>query len=156
MQNRMKTHQLNEEEITSLLETEQVGRLATINPDGTPYITPVHYVFYNQKIYIHGLIRGQKMKNIAENPNVCFEIDQFEKLILSEEKSPCDVNTQYQSVIITGTAKVVEDEELKAEALNLIIEKYTPSLSGAPFGNAEKVTGVTEMDITKMTGKYYK
>jgi Predicted flavin-nucleotide-binding protein len=155
MQNRMKTHQLNEEEITSLLEAEQVGRLATINPDGTPYITPVHYVFYNQKIYIHGLIRGQKMKNITENPNVCFEIDQFEKLILPEEKSPCDVNTQYQSVIITGTAKIVEDDKLKAEALNLIIEKYTPSLSGAPFGNAIKATGVTEMDIKEMTGKYY-
>ena len=155
MQNRMKTHQLNEEEIASLLETEQVGRLATINPDGTPYITPVHYVFYNQKIYIHGLIRGQKIKNITENPNVCFEIDQYEKLILPEEKSPCDVNTQYQSVIITGTAKVVEDDTLKAKALNLIIEKYTPSLSGAPFGNSIKTTGVTEMDIKEMTGKYY-
>jgi len=134
MQNRMKTYQLNEEEIASLLETEQVGRLATINPDGTPYITPVHYVFYNQKIYIHGLIRGQKIKNITENPNVCFEIDQYEKLILPEEKNPCDVNTQYQSVIITGTAKIVEDEKLKTEALNLIVEKYTPILSGAPFG----------------------
>ena len=155
MQNRMKTHQLNKEEITSLLETEQVGRLATVNPDGTPYITPVHYVYRNQKIYIHGLIRGQKMGNIAANPNVCFEIDRFEKLIFPEEKSPCDVNTQYQSVIITGTARIAEDEKLKAEALNLIVEKYTPSLSEVAFGNSIKSTAVIEIEMKGMMGKFY-
>ena len=156
MQNRMKTHKLNEEETTSLLTAETVGRLATVNADGTPYITPVHYVYRNQKIYIHGLICGQKMDNIAANPNVCFEIDQLENLVFPEEKSPCDVNTQYQSVIITGTAKIVEDEKLKTDALNLIVEKYTPILSGAPFGNSIKATNVIEIEIKEITGKYYK
>ena len=156
MQNRMKTHQLEETEINSLLAAESVGRLATVNADGTPYITPVHYVYFNQKIYIHGLIRGQKMDNITANPNVCFEIDQFEKLIFPEDKSPCDVNTQYKSVIITGNARIVEDEKLKADALNLIVEKYTPNLSGTPFGNSIKATGVIEITIKEMTGKYYR
>jgi len=156
MQNRMKTHQLEQKEIESLLTAETVGRLATVNADGTPYITPIHYIYLNRKIYIHGLIRGQKMSNITANPNVCFEIDRFEKLIFPEEKSPCDVNTQYQSVIITGTAKIVEDENLKAEALDLIVEKYTPSLSGASFGNSIKATGVIEIEIKEVTGKYYR
>jgi len=155
MQNRMKTHQLEETEINSLLAAESVGRLATVNADGTPYITPVHYVYFNQKIYIHGLIRGQKMDNITANPNVCFEIDQFEKLIFPEDKSPCDVNTQYKSVIITGNARIVEDEKLKADALNLIVEKYTPNLSGTPFGNSIKATNVIEIEVKEMTGKYY-
>jgi len=155
MQNRMKTHQLEETEINSLLAAESVGRLATVNADGTPYITPVHYVYFNQKIYIHGLIRGQKTDNIAANPNVCFEIDQFEKLIFPEDESPCDVNTQYKSVIITGNAKIVEDEKLKADALNLIVEKYTPNLSELPFGNSIKATNVIEIEVKEMTGKYY-
>ena len=156
MQNRMKTHQLEKNEINSLLATERVGRLATADADGVPYITPVHYVYFNQKIYIHGLIRGQKIDNITANPKVCFEIDQFEKFIMPEEESPCDVNTQYQSVIITGTASLVNDEKLKAEVLDLIVEKYTPSLSGAPFGNSIKATGVIEIEIKEMTGKYYR
>jgi len=155
MQNRMKTHQLEKKEIDSLLAAEPVGRLATVNADGTPYITPIHYVYHNQKIYIHGLPRGQKTDNIAANPNVCFEVDQFEKLVFPEEKSPCSVNTQYKSVIITGTAKVVEDEKLKAEALNLIVEKYTPFLAGAAFGNSIKATAVIEIEIKEVTGKYY-
>ena len=156
MQNRMKTHQLEETEINSLLAAESVGRLATVNADSTPYITPVHYVYFNQKIYIHGLIRGQKMDNIAANPNICFEIDQFEKLIFPEDESPCDVNTQYKSVILTGNARIVEDEKLKADALNLIVEKYTPNLSGAPFGNSIKATSVIEIEVKEMMGKYYR
>jgi len=158
MQNRMKTHQLEMKEIESLLETETVGRLATVGAAGTPYVIPVHYVYCNQKIYIHGLIRGLKIDNINSNPNVCFEIDKFEQLIYPEEKSPCDVNTQYRSVIITGTAKMVDDadEKLKSDILNLIVEKYTPSLAGAPFGNAIKATGVIEITIKEVTGKYYR
>lgn len=156
MQNRMKTHQLTEEEINVLLEQEGVGRLATVSAQGMPYVTPVHFVFTDQKIYIHGLIRGQKLDNIAANPNICFEIDRFETLIMPEGNSPCNVNTQYQSVIITGTAKVIEDEALKTKALNQIVDKYTPLLANLPLGNAVKTTAVIEITVNECTGKYYK
>ncbi|MDV0445400.1 hypothetical protein MmiAt1_09770 [Methanimicrococcus sp. At1] len=155
MQNRMKTHQLTNDEINLLLDEESVGRLATIGAGGFPYVIPVHYVHHNQKIYIHGLVRGQKLDNIAANPNVCFEIDLFEGFIMPDEKSPCDVNTKYKSVIITGTAKVVEDETIKEDALNKIVEKYTPTLAGAPFGSGIKATTVIEITVKECTGKYY-
>ncbi|MDL2261545.1 pyridoxamine 5'-phosphate oxidase family protein [Methanimicrococcus sp. OttesenSCG-928-J09] len=158
MQNRMKTHQLTEDEINHLLDNSIVGRLATVSAAGIPYVIPVHFVYNaeSKKIYIHGLIRGQKLDNIAANPNVCFEADLFETFIMPPEDSPCDVNTQYQSVIITGTAKLLEDENEKADALNLIVEKYTPLLAGMPFGNAIKATAVIEISANEITGKYYK
>lgn len=37
MQNRMKTHQLSEAEINTLLTQCKCGVLATVNPDETPY-----------------------------------------------------------------------------------------------------------------------
>ncbi len=61
MQGRMKQHQLSTEEINDVLKSEQVGRIATHNENGYPYIVPVHYVVYDEKIYIHGLIKGQKI-----------------------------------------------------------------------------------------------
>lgn len=154
MQNRMKTHLLTENEMDLLLKTEFVGHLATIQ-NKIPYVVPVHFCYQNQKIYIHGLMKGQKLSNIAENPNVCFEVSRFEKLIMPTEKLPCDVNTQYQSVIITGTAKVIEDEKIKTDALNKIVEKYTPTLNGIEFGNSVKATAVIEIMIEEMTGKYF-
>ncbi|MCL2549849.1 MAG: pyridoxamine 5'-phosphate oxidase family protein [Methanimicrococcus sp.] len=156
MQNRMKTHQLTEKEMNQLLDNSMVGRLATVNAGNVPYVIPVHFAWHNQKVYIHGLTRGQKLDNIAANPNVCFEADQFETLIMPEISNPCDVNTQYQSVIITGTAKVIEDKTLKTEALDRIVEKYTPSLSGIEFEDALKMTAVIEITVKECTGKYYR
>ncbi len=152
----MKTHQLTEKEINDLLAYSMVGRLATVSAGGVPYVIPVHFAYENEKIYIHGLIKGQKLSNIASNPNVCFEVDHFETFIMPAENSPCDVNTQYQSVIITGTAKLIEDEKEKTDALNYIVEKYTPLLAGMAFGNAIKATAVIEITVKECTGKYYK
>ncbi|MDY0267418.1 MAG: pyridoxamine 5'-phosphate oxidase family protein [Methanimicrococcus sp.] len=154
MQNRMKNHPLAEEEIDSLLETELIGHLATVQGN-QPYVVPVHFFYQDQKIYIHGLHKGQKLKNISENQNVCFEVSRFEKLIMPTDNSPCDVNTQYRSVIIKGTAKIVEEDKAKTGVLNQIVEKYTPILSGIEFGDSIKETAVIEITIKEMTGKYY-
>ena len=102
MQHRMKTHRMSESEIEALFGEAQVGRLATLNPDGFPYVTPVHFVYYKGKIYIHGLIKGQKIDNLKANPKVCFEIDKMIGFLPSE--LPCDVNTEYRSVIAFGAA----------------------------------------------------
>lgn len=98
MQGRMKKHQISFPEIEEILKEQKVGRIATLNPNGFPYITPVHFVYENNRIYIHGLRKGQKIDNITGNPNVCFETEEMQGLILDEK--PCDVNTAYKSVII--------------------------------------------------------
>ncbi|MDV0447223.1 hypothetical protein MsAg5_11020 [Methanosarcinaceae archaeon Ag5] len=156
MQNRMKTHQLTENEITALLEGQPIGRLATVDISGFPYVIPVHFVYLNQKIYIHGLIKGEKLDNIIKNQKIGFEVDRFDGFIRPEEKNPCDVNTVYQSVIIRGIASIVEDEAVKTEALNKIVEKYTPELAGNSFKNSIKATAVIEITVKECTGKYYK
>lgn len=74
MQNRMKMHQLTDKEAERLLLECLTGTFATVNSDGTPYNVPVHYVFLNHAIYIHGLPAGQKISNLKANPNVCFNV----------------------------------------------------------------------------------
>lgn len=154
MQGRMKRHQLTDEEIKELLDKETVGRIATINPDGSPYIVPVHFVYYNDKIYIHGLIKGKKIDNINSNPNVCFEIDHMQGLILSDK--PCDVNTAYQSVVVTGVARLISNGEDKKCILGEIINKYVPELVGKELPlKMLNATSVIEVEIREYTGKYY-
>jgi hypothetical protein len=64
MQYRMKKHPLSEEQITEVLEKTPVGNIATINENGSPYVLPVHHVYHDNKIFIHGLPRGQKISNV--------------------------------------------------------------------------------------------
>ncbi|MCD7906209.1 MAG: pyridoxamine 5'-phosphate oxidase family protein, partial [Clostridium sp.] len=154
MQGRMKQHQLSTSEIDTFLKVQKVGRLATLNPDGYPYITPVHFVYLDNYIYIHGLCKGQKIDNVKRNPAVCFEIDEMSGLILDEK--PCDVNTSYQSIIILGKAYLTNEEE-KIGALKELVHKYTPHFSDTPFPtNMLKVTTVIKITIQQITGKYYR
>ena len=77
MQGRMKQHQLTEKEMNDVLRNAQVGRIATYNENGYPYVVPVHFVVYEEKVYIHGLIKGQKISNLLKNDKVGFEVDEL-------------------------------------------------------------------------------
>lgn len=156
MQHRMKTHILTKDEITQLLVRTATGSLSTLNDDGAPYVTPVHYLYHNGAIYIHGLPIGQKVDNIKADPRVSMNIYEMERFLLDPDGKPCDTNTKYQSVILSGKAILVEDIEHKREVLVEIVKKYTPHLAGNALPeNMVKGTAVIQIKILDITGKYY-
>ena len=156
MQGRMKQHQLSVEEISEVLSKSEVGRIATHNENGFPYIVPVHYIVLDGKIYIHGLIKGQKITNLIKNDKVGFEVDEM-GTIIPDYVDPCDTNTAFKSVIILGTAQMIEDVDLKIKVLKAVITKYTPQLSHLEMPEKMiKATGIIEISPIETTGKYYK
>lgn len=157
MQYRMKTHQLSSGDMHAVLSRGQAGTLATVDPDGTPYAVPVHYVLYHDALYIHGLPAGQKISNLRANPGVCFNVYEMQGLLLDRKKQPCDTNTAYVSVVVRGRAQLIEDTGEKRAALSAIIQKYTPDLAGADIPpNMLQGTAVIRIEICEMTGKYYR
>lgn len=156
MQHRMKTHPLTEQQINHLLQRAQTGSLATLNPDGTPYSTPVHFVYCDDAIFIHGLLKGKKLDNITHDSRVGFSVHEMDKLLLDPNGKPCDTNTKYESVIISGTAKLVDDIKEKRNVLKKIAEKYTPHLVNNEMpNNMVNATAVIRINVIEMTGKYY-
>lgn len=156
MQHRMKTHPLTKQQIKQLLQRAQTGSLATLNPDGTPYSTPIHFIYFDETIFFHGLPKGKKLDNIAHNSKVGFSVYEMEKLLLDPNGKPCDTNTKYESVIISGTAKLLDDMEEKSTVLKKIVEKYTPHLVKNEIpNNMVRGTAVIRIDVTEMTGKYF-
>ncbi|WP_319378892.1 pyridoxamine 5'-phosphate oxidase family protein [uncultured Methanocorpusculum sp.] len=157
MQKRMKDHQLSNEEITYLLDNAASGVLSTLDADGSPYCVPVHFVYLDKKIYIHGLTAGEKTDNIQRDPRVCFTVYRMGELLYSAEaKSPCSVNTAYQSVVVKGSAVLVDDSQAKREILEAVVKKYTPQLACLSMPeNAVMQTAVIEITPAICTGKYY-
>ncbi len=156
MQYRMKTHPLSEEKLNDLLSRVQTGSLATLNEDGTPYNTPVHFVYVNECIYVHGLPKGQKIDNIIRDSKVGFTVYEMQALLLDANGKPCDTNTKYESAIVTGRAALVGDLEEKRMALQKVVEKYTPQLAHVPLPeNMVRGTAVIRISIVELTGKYY-
>lgn len=155
-QYRMKTHQLPESEVHALLDRSLTGPISTIDPDGTPYSVPVHFVFLDGAIYFHCLPAGQKLDNLKTDSRVCFTVYEMRELLLDPDEKPCDTNTVYVSAVIQGMAKLLDMQEEKQRVLSAIAAKYTPQLAGRELpSNMVKGTAVVKISIEKMTGKYY-
>jgi nitroimidazol reductase NimA-like FMN-containing flavoprotein (pyridoxamine 5'-phosphate oxidase superfamily) len=107
------------------LDAITVGAISTLNADGSPYAVPVHFVTQGGKIYIHCGAHGQKYANIVRNSRVSFAA--WEMLgYANNSPQPCRTGTNYRSVIISGTAAIVEENALKREVLRAFAVKYTP------------------------------
>ncbi len=156
MQHRMKTHMMTKEKIEDLLNRTTTCSIATLNADGTPYVTPMHHIFHNGYIYMHGLPKGTKIDNIKANPRVSITAYEMDSLLLDPKGNACDTNTKYQSVIISGMAAIITEVEYKREILMEIVKKYTPQLSDAVLPeNMVAGTAVIKVQILDITGKYY-
>jgi len=157
MQLRMKEHQLSSAQINALLVKDEICRLATISEDGFPYVIAMHFVYTNNKIYMHGLPKGQKIENIKRCSKVCFEIDEMLSYLTDGVENACDVNTEYKSVVVKGNAKIIRDTELKRYVLGKIVDKYAPQFSNKELPIAMiRGTSVIEIEMQECTGKYYK
>lgn len=142
---------IDSNEIAEILAVQLIGRLGTSLND-RPYITPVNFVYSDEKIYIHSASEGHKLTNIKANPNVCFEI---EDVVRPEIKEPiCASTAIYRSVIIFGKIRTVLYLPLKNYALTKLAEKYTGKPYTASFTDAmlNRVT-VLEITIDELTAK---
>jgi nitroimidazol reductase NimA-like FMN-containing flavoprotein (pyridoxamine 5'-phosphate oxidase superfamily) len=151
----------SKEKIVEFLQKEHVGRFASIDKNGFPFIAPMNFVYWNNMIYIHGFPKGEKYDNIQLNSKCGFEVDKELAFLPSYFfEPPTDASltdTLYISVVIKGYAELVTYNKQKAEALNALIEKYQIE-GGYERLEAEMATvrGVALIKIKPevMTGKY--
>jgi nitroimidazol reductase NimA-like FMN-containing flavoprotein (pyridoxamine 5'-phosphate oxidase superfamily) len=103
---------MSSDEIEQFLTCARVGRLGLCLDDG-PYIVPVGYVYDKGKIAIHSCVAGTKMKALKSKPTICFEVDET----FSD-------TSMYKSVIIKGTAEILDKPNDMIPYLQLHIDKY--------------------------------
>jgi len=142
--------EMSKEDTISLLNRCDEGVLGTIGTNGYPHTTPINYVYYNDKLYMHSAKEGFKLRNIEENPKVSFTV--FDDVYIDEEQ----FTTKYQSAIVYGTAKVIPGNK---EVLMELIKKYSKSFLNEGFKYVDKsfdTTFLIEITIEHMTGKVRK
>ena len=118
--------------IEKIISSATIGRLATTDVNGYPYITPVNFVSHKGNIYFHCALTGEKLDNIARDARVGFQVDRplaYLDSQFSDDGSPCKLHQFYHCVVMRGTARVVEDTQLKTDALNALVEKHEPGRS---------------------------
>jgi hypothetical protein len=144
----------SQQKIAEFLNSEHVGRIASLDREGFPQIIPMNFAYVNGAIYMHSHTRGEKLENIKANPRVGFEVDREVEFLPSYFSSPTDASqadTLYISVVIKGDGVIVNDRVEKTLALNALMEKYQPE------GGYEKLAPdmhvIDEVAIIKVTPK---
>jgi nitroimidazol reductase NimA-like FMN-containing flavoprotein (pyridoxamine 5'-phosphate oxidase superfamily) len=121
----------DKEKINRFLTEKRVGTLSMCETAERPYALPVNYVYWNSKIYIHGMGSGKKNVVLAASPSVCFTV--FEEFGTVADPVPAKCDTAYLSVVIFGKAVLVQDVEEKTQVLAQFLEKFMPQFFKTPL-----------------------
>ena len=140
--------------ILAFLEQEQILRVGFFD-GGEIYIVPVNYGISQQDgktaFYFHGALAGRKYELAKACPKVGFEIDGNYRLL--EHELACKYSAAFQSVIGTGTLRLVEDEEEKRFGLSCVMKQTTGKAAWQFPDEAVNRVAVFRLDAEKMTFK---
>jgi len=113
--------------IEKLINKAHIAFLATAASNLQPYVTPVVFILHNGNIYVPldekpktvEIFQLKRVKNIQENPNVCFLVHHY------------DENwTKLWFVMVTGYANLVNGKlETSTSKLNTIHNKFVSKYS---------------------------
>lgn len=143
---KMKTY----EEAVQILGECTNGVLSVTGDDGYPYGVPVSYIYHDGKIYFHCAGEGHKLDAIKADSRVSFTV------VGADEIAPEKFTTMYKSVIAFGRASIIDTDEEKMAALNLIREKYSGNFPKEGTAYIEKFwdkTTVVVIKVEHMTAK---
>src|SRR5208282_5640185 len=107
------------ETVYSILDSGFVCHVGFI-ADGQPYVIPTNYGRAGDTLYLHGSAASRMLRTLSEGVPVCVTVTHVDGLVLARSAFHHSVN--YRSVVILGTARLVEDPAEKMEAMRIFTE----------------------------------
>jgi nitroimidazol reductase NimA-like FMN-containing flavoprotein (pyridoxamine 5'-phosphate oxidase superfamily) len=131
------------------------GRLATVGPDGWPYIVPLLYLWRDGEIWVHNAgVRGHLRVNVDHEARVCFEVDEPGE-VFAYGRFECDTSVEYRSVVVFGRIRVVEERDAKVRFFDALMAKYGDPAWRRAAGFYPRLDQITlySIGVERMTGK---
>ncbi len=92
--------------------------------DGRPFVIPTSYGRDGDALYIHGSAASRMLRNLDQGIPVCVTVTLLDGLVLA--RSIFNHSMNYRSVVILGTATLVDDPAEKLAALRVLSEHILP------------------------------
>ncbi len=150
----MRTHFINDRnEIDAILKQCKTCFVA-MSIDNTPYVLPMNFAMDGDRVILHSAQHGRMWETILRNPKVCINWTLGEELAWQDEQVGCSYRVKSKSVIIEGTAEIVEDTIEKER----IIRQFMTQYSELPFKFSEPAirnVGILLVPISKLSAKEF-
>jgi nitroimidazol reductase NimA-like FMN-containing flavoprotein (pyridoxamine 5'-phosphate oxidase superfamily) len=142
------------ETVDALLDSEYVAHVGFVDSDiNEPFVIPMAYARDNDRILLHGSTGSRLMMQLAKGAQMCVTVTKLNALIVA--KSAFNASMNYESVMIFGLGKRLEDSE-KLEAMDRVTEALIPGMVGyARPTTAKEAAGtmIIELPIEKYSLK---
>jgi nitroimidazol reductase NimA-like FMN-containing flavoprotein (pyridoxamine 5'-phosphate oxidase superfamily) len=122
--------------------------------DGQPYVIPTSYGRDGEVLYIHGSAASRMLRNLDQGVPVCVTVTLVDGLVLA--RSVFNHSMNYRSVVVLGTATLVNDPAEKLAALRALSEHIIPQRwddSRQPNEKELKATSVLRLPIDEFSAK---
>ncbi len=143
---------LNESKALEILRNSNYGILSTSSENNIPFGTAINYFFAEDEncLYFHSKKTGTKINNIKNNSNISLFIIRNQNIV-SER-----FITHYESVIVTGKAEIIFNENEIRKKLILLCDRFAPGIierREAVINKYIKSVCIVKINIDCITGK---
>jgi len=122
--------------------------------DGRTFVIPTGYARVDDRLYIHGSQVSRMLRTLAQVIEVCVTVTLVDGLVLARSAFHHSMN--YRSVVIFGSASIVEQREEKLAALFAFSEHVIPGRWDEVRGPSEqemKATSVLSLPLAEVSAK---
>jgi len=122
--------------------------------EGQPFVIPMSYGRGGDVLYIHGSVASRMLRHLEQGVPVCITVTLVDGLVLA--RSVFNHSMNYRSVIILGTATLVDDPAEKLAALRALSDHILPNRwdnSRQPNEKELKATSVLRLPINEFSAK---
>ena len=122
--------------------------------DAQPFVIPTSFGRDGDVLYIHGSAASRMLRNLDQGVAVCITVTLLDGLVLA--RSVFNHSMNYRSVVILGSATLVDDPKEKLAALRALSEHILPHRwddSRQPNETELKATSVLRLPINEFSAK---
>lgn len=107
----------------AILDEALVCHLGFVH-EGSPFVIPTLHARVGDELFVHGSTASRAFRTLAAGASVCVTVTLVDGIVLARSAFESSVN--YRSVVIQGTARVVEEPAEKLRALEALTEHVVP------------------------------
>ena len=118
-----------------------------------PVVIPTLYARDGERLYLHGSPASRMLRALSRGVPLCITVTLVDGLVLARSVFNHSVN--YRSVVVFGTATLVEDDE-KREALRALTEQLAPGRwdeARQPTPTELKATSILALGLDEASAK---
>ena len=122
--------------------------------DGQPFVIPTSYGRIGDNLYFHGSAASRMLKQLSAAIPVCVTVTLIDGLVIA--RSIFNHSMNYRSVVVLGTAELIDDPGDKLAALQGLSERLIPGRweqSRQPNEQELKATSILRVPLTESSAK---